>query len=93
MNFSSKHNGIASRPIQKRRSPPRESRVSNLRREINHSYVDNQILRRPQTVKQTTPAEMVDSYDIYALSFQPEFEIDAYASNEDLIRRFVSINA
>jgi hypothetical protein len=90
MNFSSKHNGIASRPIQKRRSPPREL---NLKREINHAYVDNQILRRPQTVKQTTPAEMVDSYDIYALCFQPEFEIDAYASNEDLIRRFVSTNA
>lgn len=84
--MNAKHNGISSRPIQKRRSPPRRTNAN----EINYAYVDSQILQRPQTVKQTTPAEMLEAYDV--LSLHSEFEIDAYASNDDLIRRLVPIN-
>lgn len=81
-----RHNGI-SRNIYKRRSPRRLNP-----REINYAYVDNQILKRPPTTKQTTPSDMRDSTDALSFPFS-EFEIDAYASNEDLIRRLVPINA
>merc|ERR1711879_729886 len=43
-------NGVATRAIQKRRSPRR----ANIK-EINHTYVDTQILQRPKTIKQSTP--------------------------------------
>jgi hypothetical protein len=79
----SQTNGVATRSIYKRRSPRR----ANLK-EINHAYVDSQILQRPKTVKQSTPAD-VD----YESGLFSEFEIDAYASNEELIRAFVSTNA
>ncbi len=89
-------NGIATRPAFKRRSPPRRLRgspsFSPACSEINPAYVDSQILRRPQTIKQATPSEL-EPYEAYAHSFSPEFEIDAYASNEDLIRRFIPTNA
>jgi hypothetical protein len=81
--YQTQRNGVASRSIYKRRSPRRSNP-----REINYAYVDSQILQRPTTVKQTTPSEVYDA----SYSFQ-EFDLDAYASNEDLIRRFVSTNA
>ena len=85
----SHRNGVAARNINiyKRRSPPRST--SNMK-EINFAYVDSQILQRPKTSKRSTPAE---TYDASSTSLYPEFEIDAYASNEDLIKAFVSTNA
>merc|ERR1711879_953269 len=76
-------NGVATRAIQKRRSPRR----ANIK-EINHTYVDTQILQRPKTIKQSTPADVDYESGLYS-----EFELDAYASNEELIRAFVSTNA
>jgi len=81
--YNCQKNGVATRAIHKRRSPRRANS-----KEINHAYVDSQILQRPKTVKQSTPAD-VD----FESGFYSEFELDAYASNEELIRAFVSTNA